>query len=273
MANAPGIALPYPTDLSEREWAVLAPLLPPSKPGGRPRTVDLRAILNGIFHVLRSGCQWRLLPREYGPWSTIYGYFRAWRLDGTWERIHHTLRERLRQRLGRQPTPSAAIIDSQSVKTHRAWRAAWVRRGQEAVGAQTPPACRYPGLSAACPGPSCRHSGPRRCPLAAAATRGRVAAPGADLGRQRVCGASADLGGADLGLAAADRCAARRPGAVAARRPGATRAAAWLPALTASLDRRAHDRVDRAQSAHEQEFICRCQACPAGGAGKMSAGS
>lgn len=108
---------PYPSDLSEREWALLAPLLPPSKPGGRPRSVDLRRIVDGIFHVLRSGCQWRLLPREYGPWSTVYGYFRTWRRDGTWERLHTTLRERLRQAVGRQPAPSAAILDSQSVKT------------------------------------------------------------------------------------------------------------------------------------------------------------
>ncbi len=107
----------YPSDLSDREWAILLPLLPPPKPGGRPRSVDLRRILDGIFYVLRSGCQWRLLPREYGPWSTVYGYFRAWRLDGTWERLHTTLRERVRQAAGRQPTPSAAILDSQSVKT------------------------------------------------------------------------------------------------------------------------------------------------------------
>lgn len=115
----PAAASPaYPaSDLSDREWAVLAPLLPPPKPVGRPRTVDLRRILDGIFHVLRSGCQWRLLPHEYGPWSTAYGYFRAWRLDGTWERVPTTLRERLRRQLGREPTPSAAILDSQSVKT------------------------------------------------------------------------------------------------------------------------------------------------------------
>jgi putative transposase len=108
---------PYLSDLSEREWAILVPLFPPSKPGGRPRTVDLRKIVDGIFSVLRSGCQWRLLSREYGPWSTVYGYFRAWRRDETWERVHTTLRERLRQAGGRQPTPSAAILDSQSVKT------------------------------------------------------------------------------------------------------------------------------------------------------------
>jgi transposase len=107
----------YPTELSDAEWAVLAPLLPPAKPGGRPRRVDLRSLLDGIFYVLRSGCQWRLLPRSYGPWSTVYAYFRRWRRDGTWERLHATLRERVRRQLGRQPTPSAAIIDSQSVKT------------------------------------------------------------------------------------------------------------------------------------------------------------
>src|SRR5262249_17797485 len=108
---------PYSSDLSDREWAILVPVLPPPKPGGRPRTVNLRQIVDGIFHVLRSGCQWRLLPREYGPWSTVYAYFRRWRLDGTWERLHTTLRERLRRAVGRQPTPSAAILDSQSVKT------------------------------------------------------------------------------------------------------------------------------------------------------------
>jgi putative transposase len=107
----------YPSELSHQEWAILAPLLPPAKTGGRPRTVNLRVILNGIFSVLRSGCQWRMLPRDYGPWSTVYAYFRKWRLDGAWERIHTTLRERVRRQAGRQPTPSAAIIDSQSVKT------------------------------------------------------------------------------------------------------------------------------------------------------------
>jgi putative transposase len=107
----------YPTDLTDREWTLLEPLLPRAKPGGRPRGVNLRRILNGIFYLLRSGCAWRLLPRDYGPWSTVYHFFRTWRLDGTWERIHTVLRERVRQQAGRDPTPSAAIIDSQSVKT------------------------------------------------------------------------------------------------------------------------------------------------------------
>jgi putative transposase len=108
---------PYPWDRSAGAWAILAPLLPPPKPGGRPRTADLRIRCNGSFHVLRSGCQWRLLPREDGPWSTVYAYSCAWRREGTWERIHHTLHERVRRQRGRQPPPSAALLDRQSVKT------------------------------------------------------------------------------------------------------------------------------------------------------------
>src|SRR5215831_2666854 len=101
----------YPSDVSEHEWAILAPLLPPAKPGGRPRSVNLRVILNGIFHVLRSGCQWRLLPRDYGPWSTVYAYCRRWRLAGIWERIHHTLRERVRQGATPPPAPPSSIAN------------------------------------------------------------------------------------------------------------------------------------------------------------------
>ena len=92
-------------------------LLPPPKTGGRPRTHSLRAVLNAIFYVLRSGCPWRLLPRDFPPWKTVYHYFRIWRIDGTFERLNAALRERLRIRLGRNAHPSAAIVDSQSAKT------------------------------------------------------------------------------------------------------------------------------------------------------------
>jgi putative transposase len=107
----------YSTDLTDREWAVLHPLLPPAKPGGRPRRSDLRLILDAIFYVLRSGCPWRLLPRDFPPWPTVFDYFRKWRLAGVWEQLNAALREQVRTRAGRQPTPSGAIIDSQSVKT------------------------------------------------------------------------------------------------------------------------------------------------------------
>jgi putative transposase len=108
----------YLTDLSDAEWGVVRPLLPgPHSARGRPRRHSLRTILNAIFYALRSGCAWRLLPKELPAWQTVYHYFRAWRLDGTWERLHTLLRERLRVRLGRDPQPSAGIIDSQSVKT------------------------------------------------------------------------------------------------------------------------------------------------------------
>ena len=108
---------PYPTDLSDEEWAVLRPLVPEAKPGGRPRSHETREILDAIFYVLRSGCAWRLLPHDFPPWQTAYHYFRLWHIDGTWERIHDALRERVRVRSGREASPSAAIIDSQSVKT------------------------------------------------------------------------------------------------------------------------------------------------------------
>jgi putative transposase len=107
----------YPTDISDEEWNILEPLIPHEKPGGRPRTTDMREVINAIWYILRSGCQWRLLPHEFPPWSTVWSYFRIWRKTGVWEQMHTHLRERLRSRLGREPTPSAVIIDSQSVKT------------------------------------------------------------------------------------------------------------------------------------------------------------
>lgn len=107
----------HPSDLTDYEWDLLVPLLPPARPGGRPRSVDLRTVLDALFYLLRTGCAWRYLPRTYGPWSTVYHYFRTWRNDGTWENVHARLREVVRLRAGRAATPSAGIIDSQSVRT------------------------------------------------------------------------------------------------------------------------------------------------------------
>jgi putative transposase len=106
----------YPSDLTDREWEILGPLLPPARPGGRPRQ-DLRPIVNGIFYLVRSGCSWRMLPNDLPPWSTVHYYYRCWRLDGMSETVLDLLRERVRGAEGRDPQPSAAILDSQTVKT------------------------------------------------------------------------------------------------------------------------------------------------------------
>jgi putative transposase len=92
-------------------------LLPATKPGGRPRATDLRLVVNAIFYILRSGCAWRMLPHDFPPYSTVYMYFKQCRDDGTWEKVHDILRNRIRDKEGRKKSPSAAIVDSQSVKT------------------------------------------------------------------------------------------------------------------------------------------------------------
>ena len=107
----------YPSDLTDAQWEELEPLLPPAKPGGRRRSVNIREVINGILYVLRGGISWRMVPHDLPPWGTVWWYFREWRNDGTWERIEEALRPKVRQMEGRDPTPSAAIIDSQSVKT------------------------------------------------------------------------------------------------------------------------------------------------------------
>jgi putative transposase len=107
----------YRTDLSDAEWSYIEPHIPTPKAPGRPRVHPLREILDAIFYMLRSGCAWRLLPHDFPPWKTVHHYFRTWRIDGTWERLHAALRERVRVRMKREPQPSAGIVDSQSVKT------------------------------------------------------------------------------------------------------------------------------------------------------------
>jgi putative transposase len=110
----------YPTDLTEAQWALLLPLLPPRKwrPGGPGRPpCDLRRVLNGIMYLLKTGCQWRMVPREFGKWSTVYAYFKRWRRAGVWARLLAALRRLERRRQGRSPEPSAGSIDSQSIKT------------------------------------------------------------------------------------------------------------------------------------------------------------
>jgi len=108
---------PYPTDLSDKEWALIQHLVPDAKPGGRPEAYTKREILNAIFYLLRSGCSWRMLPHDLPPWRLVYHYFRQWRQDGTWQLMHDLLRGDVRVAAGKHRQPSAGIIDSQSVKT------------------------------------------------------------------------------------------------------------------------------------------------------------
>jgi putative transposase len=107
----------YPSDVTDAQWAILAPLMPVPDPEGRPLEIERREIVNAIFYVLRTGCPWRYLPHEFPKWETVYSYFRDWKRDGTWENMHTALRKQLRVQMGRDPEPSAAIIDSQSIKT------------------------------------------------------------------------------------------------------------------------------------------------------------
>lgn len=107
----------YPSDLTDAEWSILRPLLPQRKARGRKREVDFRRVLNGVFYLNKEGCRWRALPKEYGPWQTVYHYFRLWRISGLWQQLNDKLRVRERQAAGRKAQPSVGILDSQSAKT------------------------------------------------------------------------------------------------------------------------------------------------------------
>ena len=109
--------LRYPSDLTDDEWKLVEPLIPPGKPGGGTRTVNMREVVNGLMYILSTGCQWRAIPKDLPPKSTIYDYFDLWTYDGTLDRIHHALYEQCREQEQRDASPTAAIIDSQSVKS------------------------------------------------------------------------------------------------------------------------------------------------------------
>jgi len=107
----------YDTDLTDAAWSLIAPILPAARTGGRPRKTNLRAVLNAIFYLLRTGCQWRLLPREFPSWNTVYHYFRSWKNDGVWTCLQRSMYQQVRRQAGRAICPSVVIMDGQSVKT------------------------------------------------------------------------------------------------------------------------------------------------------------
>jgi transposase len=119
--------LRYPSDLTEAEWALVAPMIGPAKHGGRPRTVEVREVLNAIFYVLSTGCQWQALPKDLPPKSTVWDYFSRWEWDGTLERVHHALYVAERERAGREASPTTAIIDSQTAKSAPKGGLRWTR--------------------------------------------------------------------------------------------------------------------------------------------------
>ena len=121
--------LRYPSDLTDEEWGLIEPLIPPAKRGGGKRTVIMREVVNGLMYVLSTGCQWRAIPKDLPPRSTVHGYFDLWTYDGTLDRIHHALYVKCREHAERPASPTAAIIDSQSVKSAEKGGPALIRTG------------------------------------------------------------------------------------------------------------------------------------------------
>jgi transposase len=153
--------LRYPSDLPDEEWMQVAPLIPPNKPGGNKRSVNVREVMNGIMYILSTGCQWRAIPKDLPPRSTLFDYLDLWSYDGTIDRIHHTLYVACREQGEREASPTAAIIDSQSVKSAEKGGRASIRMAMTRAknqGKEAPSSRRHDGFAAS------RHCSSRRYP-------------------------------------------------------------------------------------------------------------
>src|SRR5450631_3485605 len=181
--------LRYPSDLMDEEWAVIAPLIPPPRPGGGKRRTDMRAVVNGLMYILSTGCQWRYLPKDFPPHSTVYNDFVWWQCDRVLDRIHHALYVECRERAEREASPTAAIIDSQSVKSAEKGglhRSAWLRCRQADQGQDAAYSGRYTRSAAARHRPCRRRSGPRWRPAVARHAVWQVSIPREAVCRQRL---------------------------------------------------------------------------------------
>ncbi|MDB6125912.1 MAG: transposase [Pedosphaera sp.] len=176
----------YASDLTDAEWDWIEPHVPKPKSGGRPLKHPRRKIMDALFYLVRAGCAWRLLPREFAPWSTVYGYFRQWTRSGLWVELNHLLRELLRIRSGRAPTPTAAILDSQSVKTGDQRGPRGVDAGKKINGRKRHGAGGHFGLDHPGAGHGGQRAGPGRSQAPADSGLGGVAPPASDLGRRQI---------------------------------------------------------------------------------------
>ena len=226
--------LRYPSDLTDDEWALVEPFIPPAKTGGGKRRTDMRAVMNGVMYILSTGCQWRYLPKDFPPRSTVHNYFIWWQCDGVLDRIHHALYVECREKAEREASPTACIIDSQSVKSAEKGgphRSARVRCGQTDQGQEAAYSRRYAGSVAARHRSFRRHSGSRwRHRVAGDAVRS-VSIPCEAVCRQR-------LSRADFW-----QRARQNPTLSRNRNRQTIRSSERVRAATQALDRRTHDCV------------------------------